>query len=845
MRRSTRASAGLAVLLVLATGTTLFSSPERVAASDDTVTTVLQPGWNLAGWTEAEAGVDAIFDDIPQLEVAYAWDAENQRFRLAVRTDAGVEGDLRTLTPGMGLWLSLGGGESFTWTRPLVPQAGKVSLYRGWNLAIWAGEDRAAATDALQDLDDVLVAARRIDGRRPLTLARGDVVWLDLSADRRWDQLYRPPVFDFGSDVPPEIQGEVRTSIDNIVEFFYQRLGVRASGVTIRYGDATVFTCGEYRSATHTIAIRDDGCSRALVHEYVHALQGELAGNIDLVPRWLVEGSAEYWADVYRDAVGSEGYVKEFWSSARNVERWGFIPITPSYDFAHLAAHALAKMVGEDTMLSYFRALGTSSRAGWQRAFQEATGMDVDEFYVAYATKFGELGHAVACPTSWYIPGDRPEGSPDEVCRTLSGRVTDRNGRPRSGVLVAAASDNSGGDAIASSVTGSSGRFSMVLPSGTYYVGLKAAFKSIGHTTGGRSYYYGGPSGFAMANYEATSVSLEAGDVEDITIASALISGTVRGRAGELLRGVTVLPAWPSPVGHWRVEGVVVGYRPVAHFPPATEESGQFRSLVGPGAYKIAVYCGRDYVTGKFAGWFGGQQGLVSALSDAVDIVVDSTDVTGVAINLPFTQDEVNEKSCSRVDADEDDGGSESPAPIDTEGYEPPRIEFVMELTQEHKDEVKALVDDVVEFFYERLGVRASGLTIRYGDLSIAPCGVYKPGTHTVTIAHPGRCFHLIPHEYVHALQGQMRERTFLGLPWIVEGSADYWAAAYYDARGEGDYVKEIRSRIQHAEKVGFIPIAASYEFAHLGVHYLVKAFGEDSLASYFAGSLVPARDGW
>ncbi len=79
MLRAISLPASLAALLAVIIGSVLFSSPERVTASDDTVTTVLQPGWNLAGWTEEAAEVAAIFDAIPQLRAAYAWDAEAQR----------------------------------------------------------------------------------------------------------------------------------------------------------------------------------------------------------------------------------------------------------------------------------------------------------------------------------------------------------------------------------------------------------------------------------------------------------------------------------------------------------------------------------------------------------------------------------------------------------------------------------------------------------------------------------------------------------------------------------------------------------------------------------------------
>ncbi|MXZ89232.1 MAG: hypothetical protein F4081_08630 [Dehalococcoidia bacterium] len=246
MRRSTRVSAGLALLLVLATGTALFSSPQRVAASDDTVTTVLQPGWNLAGWTEVEASIEAIFEDIPELQVVYAWDADFQRFRLAVRTDPSGLGDLPRLTPGMGLWLFLAGDEPVTWARPITAEAAYAPLREGWNLVVWAGEDGIRTREVLRDIDDILETALDADGRWPLHLTKGEVYWLNLTGSREWNQVYQPPQIEFLAAFSQEKQDRVRAHVDDVVAYFSQRVGIRVPGVLVRYGDPEQAGCRGY-----------------------------------------------------------------------------------------------------------------------------------------------------------------------------------------------------------------------------------------------------------------------------------------------------------------------------------------------------------------------------------------------------------------------------------------------------------------------------------------------------------------------------------------------------------------------------------------------------------------------
>ncbi len=77
----------LVAFLAVAVAWALTASPQPAAANTDvssdepigTVTTRLQPGWNLTGWTEDATDIETIFETIPQLEAAYSWDAEDQR----------------------------------------------------------------------------------------------------------------------------------------------------------------------------------------------------------------------------------------------------------------------------------------------------------------------------------------------------------------------------------------------------------------------------------------------------------------------------------------------------------------------------------------------------------------------------------------------------------------------------------------------------------------------------------------------------------------------------------------------------------------------------------------------
>ena len=189
------ALAGLLIAAIL--GLLLASPPPAEADSGETLTSELQPGWNLAGWTEEETGVGAIFDAIPQLEAVYWWDAFRREYSWAFRDESGWTGTLTTLTPGMGLSLYVGGTEAVEWTRPLIPQSGAASLAEGWNIVTWAGPDGAAPEDAFEPFGDIVVESQGVDTSPLATLAAGSAFWLQASEAKEWWQLNTPPIVIF------------------------------------------------------------------------------------------------------------------------------------------------------------------------------------------------------------------------------------------------------------------------------------------------------------------------------------------------------------------------------------------------------------------------------------------------------------------------------------------------------------------------------------------------------------------------------------------------------------------------------------------------------------------------
>lgn len=112
--------------------------------------TRLEPGVNLVGWVGEATPVSQLFDEIPQLEVIWAGDAELRDWIVAGRGAPEWLGGLGRVPAGMGLRMQLGGGEPFLWQRSTEPTRGLVKLRTDWNLVAWSGADGTPIDDAVK-----------------------------------------------------------------------------------------------------------------------------------------------------------------------------------------------------------------------------------------------------------------------------------------------------------------------------------------------------------------------------------------------------------------------------------------------------------------------------------------------------------------------------------------------------------------------------------------------------------------------------------------------------------------------------------------------------------------------
>ena len=181
---------------------------------------VLQPGWNMIGWTAATPAAEiaaALGDAVGGI---FAFDAGAQSYRRFSPDAPASVNNLVELVPGDGLLILIEDGPGAVLPRPANGTPLVQNLREGFNLVAWTG-GAATISGALTSLDDALVAAfwwdpgaRRYRTYRPdlpmfsdlAEVAPVQALWIQLDADAVWDPRVRAPA------TPPPGGGDSETS---------------------------------------------------------------------------------------------------------------------------------------------------------------------------------------------------------------------------------------------------------------------------------------------------------------------------------------------------------------------------------------------------------------------------------------------------------------------------------------------------------------------------------------------------------------------------------------------------------------------------------------------------------
>ena len=386
-------------------------SASAQAPASDTITTQLQPGWNLIGWMGPDTTAGDLFDKIPALLVVAAWDRDAARYAWA-RRGGTVPPELAQLMRGQGLFLWVSGSEPVDWTRPASAEGMLLTLAEGYNLVGWAGLDGTPIAEAVGRFGEALVGVSTWNAETqsyerytrgaddsaegPAVLNHGDALWVELSEERRWWQSGAAWArFAVEGPVPEERRAELRAEMERVVAFFAERYGIEPPELSVRV------VRGFRRVTSSPGEVLIHGTARypfmgwALAREYFRVVQYALApGDWASSPAWLQAGTATYVSGLYQQerAGGTVDHLREgWWLTSLGLPRLGDLEgslafsatLQPGYEMSALATDWLLRRSDAQAPVTYYRLLSASG--SWQEAFTAAFGIDVEELYAAFA----------------------------------------------------------------------------------------------------------------------------------------------------------------------------------------------------------------------------------------------------------------------------------------------------------------------------------------------------------------------------------------------------------------------------------------------------------------------------
>ncbi|MEO0390210.1 MAG: hypothetical protein AAF218_04640 [Pseudomonadota bacterium] len=152
-----------------------------------------------------------------------------------------------------------------------------------------------------------------------------------------------------------------------------------------------------------------DAARATMVHELMHQVQYHLAQDFpvrrvgdDLLfgPAWMVEGSAEWIEEVFRNGRASDGTrlfrlqepARRNQTALTDLVAHGSLETGRTYGVARFAAYLLAERYGDQALFDYFVALGRLEDR--DAAFREVFGMSLAQFEAEFAAVRRHYGDA-------------------------------------------------------------------------------------------------------------------------------------------------------------------------------------------------------------------------------------------------------------------------------------------------------------------------------------------------------------------------------------------------------------------------------------------------------------------
>ena len=430
--------------------------------------------------------------------------------------------------------------------------------------------------------------------------------------------------------VPPEFTVYISPDAQAANDLFHEITGVRLQGRShVLVAGGTPDT-GLFAFVAGPIVHRRDGeLENSLAHEYYHILQRSILGmpTTLLSPGWIVEGSAEYNGELYREyRTGFRPDPTIRLLAMRDEESYAGLE---GYEAVALLFDWVVRQSGKpDSHIEYWQLV--ADHRDWRAAFESAFGLAVDEYLEAFESYRSDLASA----------------SP-----AIRGRVVDLSGNALPGVHLTARFAERDRRPHPSDVTDADGSFEILVPAGTYSIVLGRAVPA-STAAADRSVFFD-------LNVDPDTGYGNVCAIHHIAVGGPGVAGLTVRIPPELLARAQAPPCNEGADGHYLIEatlfgpdGQIVGEGsgmsgPTHYFHVRSVRSGfvqpglrtgadgRMRLWVPDDLYMLEIVEYSDGAGTRLIGWYGGEAGFTTDRLQAMAVAVDGADVTGIEVHLP------------------------------------------------------------------------------------------------------------------------------------------------------------------------------------------------------------------
>jgi hypothetical protein len=286
-------------------------------------------------------------------------------------------------------------GKKLTWNKGVLIQKPKIKQFVSWSTEF---EINSLIKTAIDSTDSYAGVVRPDDSYE---IAIQNSV---RESDRKWIT----GMFDYANGFFSRIEREkLKIFLGNSHE--WSKEAVKNAGVWIGdpnqpypCSDGTADTyCAEYKNLVllvflNPLQIMDGGRRSTPAHELFHTVQYSLLGyNVQRigpgqpqgVPRWFMEGSANYFGSYIVEKLGFDSYKNGRDNQVRSNSEYRNIKPLSSYDnfetnpygIGQAATEYIIASVGFESLLNIFKFTGTEGT--FSAGFKKATGIELSEFY--------------------------------------------------------------------------------------------------------------------------------------------------------------------------------------------------------------------------------------------------------------------------------------------------------------------------------------------------------------------------------------------------------------------------------------------------------------------------------